>query len=139
MITTDKSVELSETSKPDLQNQKSNLIETQDNKEENSKKIQIIHRTIILGKRVFEYTGPVNQDVLDLLDLIEANSIEDFNGVFRFAKVIIMKIEDFNEKIEKKFTCLRGFLKMNLNDFFLIFYWLLLFAVACVRLKVSFH
>ena len=143
MISTDKSLESSpEISKPDIPNQKSDVTESQENKEEtdkNSKKIQIIHRTIVLGKRVFEYAGPVNQDILDLLDLIEANSSEGFQGFFRFVKVFLKKIEDLNEKIEKKFTCFRGFLKLNLNDFFLIFNWLLLFAVACIRLKVFLH
>jgi len=126
----------------DLSVQKSENLENIDLKESEKEnkgppKAQIIHRTIVIGKRVFEYTGPVNQEILDLLDLIEANSLTDNEGAFRWFRRMIIKINDLNEKVENKLVCMRGLIRINLNDILLIFVWLVpIYMQACLRLRV---
>lgn len=98
---------------------------------------QIIHRTILLGKKVFEYKGPVNQEIMDLLDLIESNASTDYQGIFEWVKNPLNKLKEINEQVEQKFTCINGLVRVNLNDFLLQFVFWLMYAVACIRLKVN--
>lgn len=107
-------------------------------KEDKEKKMPIIHRTIVLQNRVFEYTGPINQDIVDLLDLIEASSTANYTGILRYLNEYIEKIHNYNEKFKNKLTCFRGYMQMDFGDLFLIFIWSLFYAIACILLRVHF-
>ena len=118
----------------DLNDHSSNHTDT---KNLNSKTSQTIHRTIIVGKKAIEYTGPVNQDIMDLLDLIEAKADIDYEaGIRGQIQKIIDKIQEYNEKIEKKLTFFHGIFHINLNDIMIVSIWIILYAIACIRLKV---
>lgn len=105
------------------------------NRSETEKKPVIIHRTIILGSRVFEYNGPVNQDIIDLLDLIEANSLNTQSKLFIFHKYA-EKINEYNEKTKNKLSCIKGLWHIDLIDLFLMSVWIIFYAIFCLRLKV---
>lgn len=106
-------------------------------KEDKEKKMPIIHRTIVLQNRVFEYTGPINQDILDLLDLIEASSTANYSGILRYFREFIEKMHNYNEKFKNKFTYFHGYFKIDFADLFLIFTWVLFYAIACILLRVN--
>ena len=142
MSNNDKNLE-SESPKPltEFSSQKSeNLDSIHDQEKETQphdpKKPQIIHRTIIIGKRVFEYTGPVNQEIADLLDLIEANSLSDTQGVFRIFRNAIIRLTELNEMVENRLTFLGGLIKINIIDILLVAAWFFICMIGCVELKV---
>ena len=142
MSTNDKNLE-SESPKPltELSSQKSENLDSINHQEKepqphDPKKHQIIHRTIIIGKRVFEYTGPVNQEIADLLDLIEANSLSDTQGVFRIFRNAIIRLTEINEKVENRLTFLGGLIKINILDILLVFAWFVICMIGCIELKV---